>query len=100
MNIILDNSIATAMNTYNKTYHGYFIVTDFLVLSAIASGTYTTDNDLARRTMTSERTIKRSINKLCEFGILEKHIIQNHIKTLTMNQAALNAFINQHGDDA
>lgn len=93
-NMNLSTSITSAMDNYNKSHNYNFTVLDALVLDHIMSSSYTNDAELAKLTICSERTIKRSINKLNSFGLIKKHIAPNHVKTLIANLDAINNFIN------
>ena len=86
--------ISESLNNYNKTKNGpKFTILDALILDTVMSNAYTTDLILSRWFMCSESTIKRSINKLCNFGLIAKHISQNNTKNLTVQEEALNSFI-------
>ena len=100
MEINMRGDIFVATNNYNKQMGRYFSCRDVLVICIMLSGAYTTDQDLSKLAACSLSTVKRSINKLCDFGILEKHIAPNHTKTLTINQIELDAFLSQYGSDA
>lgn len=90
----LSTSITSAMDNYNKSHNYNFTVLDALVLDHIMSSNYTNDAELAKLIICSERTIKRSINKLDSFGLIKKHIAPNHVKTLIANIDVINNFIN------
>lgn len=94
----INTSITSAMDNYNKSHNYNFTVLDALVLDHIMSSDYTNDAELAKLTICSERTIKRSINKLDAFGLIKKYIAPNHIKTLVANLEAINNFINEATD--
>lgn len=81
------------MHNYNRNNSDTFNLIDAVVLDTIISGSYTTDSDLAAFCLSSLSTVKRSINKLCAFGFITKHITPNHIKTLELHQDVLNKFI-------
>lgn len=100
MEINMRGDIFVAINNYNKQMGRYFSCRDVLVTCIVLSGAYTTDQDLSKLAACSLSTVKRSINKLCDFGILEKHIAPDHTKTLTVKQAKLDAFLSQYGSDA
>ena len=100
MEINMRGDIFIATNNYNKQMGRYFSCRDVLVTCIVLSGAYTTDQDLSKLAACSLSTIKRSINKLCDFGILKKHIAPDHTKTLTVNQIELDAFLSQYGSDA
>ena len=100
MEINMRGDIFIATNNYNKQMGRYFSCRDVLVTCIVLSGAYTTDQDLSKLAACSLSTAKRSINKLCDFGILEKHIAPDHTKTLTINQVKLDAFLSQYGSDA
>lgn len=100
MEINMRGDIFVATNNYNKQIGRYFSCRDVLVTCIVLSGAYTTDQDLSKLAACSLSTVKRSINKLCDFGILEKHIAPDHTKTLTVKQAELDAFLSQYGSDA
>ena len=97
MNYEIRTSLNMAMNNYNKKNGNYFITIDGSVLNAILSNAYTTDAELADITISSLSTIKRSINKLCNFGFLRKHIAPNNIKTIEVQKHALSNFILEWG---
>lgn len=97
MNYEIRTNLNMAMNNYNKKNGNYFITIDGSVLNAILSNAYTTDAELADITISSLSTIKRSINKLCNFGFLRKHITPNNIKTLEVQEHALGNFILEWG---
>lgn len=85
--------ILQALSTYNETTHEQkFSIIDVLVLEAALTNTYTTDQHLAVKLMCSQRTIKRSINKLCDFGFITKHLAYDNTKTLELHGDALNHF--------
>lgn len=78
-------NIINALRIYNKNHNEQkFSILDALILEAVTTSTYTTDQDLAERFMCSERTVKRSINKLAEHGFIAKHLDTNNTKTLTL----------------
>ena len=81
------------MHNYNRNNSDTFNLIDVVVLNTIISGSYTTDSDLATFCLSSLSTVKRSINKLCAFGFITKHITPNHIKTRELHQDVLNKFI-------
>ena len=97
MNYEIRTNLNMAMNNYNKKNGNYFITIDGSVLNAILSNAYTTDAELADITISSLSTIKRSINKLCNFGFLRKHITSNNIKTIEVQKHALSNFILEWG---
>lgn len=77
--------IITAMKNYNTKHNYNFTLLDALIINNIATNKYTTDADLAEKTLCSERTIKRAINKLCDLNILEKHHDPDHTKHVHIN---------------
>ena len=78
-------NIINTLRTYNSENNEQkFSILDALILNAVTTSTYTTDQDLAERFMCSERTVKRSINKLAEHGFIAKHLDTNNTKTLTI----------------
>lgn len=87
------NNIIAAMHNYNHDGPDTFNLIDAVVLNTIISGSYTTDSELASWSLSSLSTVKRSINKLCTFGFITKHITPNHIKTLEVHQDTLNKFL-------
>lgn len=91
----MQTDIATAMNNYNKNHNCNFALVDSLVLGIVRSNTYTTDTELAEQLLCSERTIKRSINKLCSFGLIKKHLSYDNTKTLSLQEDALKHFIQE-----
>lgn len=92
-------SFTAAMNKYNKAHNYNFTIIDALTISTLHSNTYTTDADLAQLLLCSDRTIKRSINKLCSLGLAQKHFAQDNTKTVQVNRSALNNFINTYSGD-
>ena len=89
--------IPKALNSYNQTNRTQkFSVIDALILDTILSKAYTTDRHLASCFMCSERTVKRSINKLCDFGFVIKHLAADHTKTLTPQQDVINNFMSKY----
>jgi hypothetical protein len=86
------------MLNYNQAHGRYFITIDSFIACAILSDAYTTDYELANLSMSSLSTVKRSINKLCEFGIVEKHISKTNQKTLLISSTHLEAFLNQYSN--
>lgn len=94
--INMRSDICTAMSNYNKVHGRYFITIDSFIACTILSDAYTTDCELASLSMSSLSTVKRSINKLCDFGILKKHISKTNQKDLEVNQSALERFINNY----
>lgn len=99
MEINMRGDIFVAINNYNKQIGRHFSCRDTFVICTVLSDAYTTDQDLSKLAACSLSTVKRSINKLCDFGILEKHIAPDHTKTLTVKQAELDAFLSQYGSD-
>ena len=94
--VYIKDDICIAMSNYNESQHRYFITIDSYVVCAVLSGAYTSDHELARLSMSSLSTVKRSINKLCNFGILQKHISKTNQKALTVNHQHLEKFLNQY----
>ena len=93
MTIHLHNDIGTAMSNYNKLHGRHFITIDSFIICALLSDAYTTDQELAQLSMSSLSTVKRSINKLCNFGLINKHLSHTNQKTLTINEPQLHTFI-------
>lgn len=89
----------SAMNNYNKTHNYNFTIIDAFTMATLHANTYTTDLDLAQRLLCSDRTIKRSINKLCSLGFVKKHFAQDNTKTVQVNCTSLNNFINTYSGD-
>ena len=85
--------IAHAMINYDNANRHRFTLIDLTVMDNIISNTYTTDLDLANSAMCSLSTIKRSINKLCDFGLLKKHLAHDNTKTLELDQEMLDLFL-------
>ena len=98
---MINENISKALSTYNNTTNNnsYFSILDALVLDTIASGSYKTDAQLATLYMCSASTIKRSINKLCSFGFITKHLAHDNTKSLELHQDKLNAFIKTYGSE-
>ena len=90
------HDLAYAMINYDNIKRHRFNLIDLAVLEAIISDTYTNDIELARIAMCSLSTIKRSINKLCDFGFLKKHIAHDNAKSLHLDNDMLNLFINTY----
>ena len=90
------NKITAAMSNYNSTHERHFILIDSLIMQTIASGVHATDEELAHLTMSSTRTVKRSINKLCTFGLIKKHLAHDNTKSLELQQDALDHFISTY----
>lgn len=92
-----NENIANALGAYNKLGNTpQFAILDALILDTIISGAYTTDAQLATCFMCSERTIKRSINKLCDFGFITKHLAHDNAKSLGLQQDVWNAFLDKY----
>lgn len=92
-----NENIGHALNAYNNTSTAQkFSILDALILDTIASGAYKTDRNLALTFMCSERTIKRSINKLCEFGFIKKHLAHDNTKTLELHATVFHNFLKQY----
>jgi hypothetical protein len=90
------NDLAYAMINYDNAKRHRFTLIDLTVMEAILSDAYTTDMALANIAMCSLSTIKRSINKLCDFGFLKKHIAYDNTKTLDMDHEMLKLFIDAY----
>lgn len=90
------NKLACAMINYDNAKRHRFTLIDLTVMESIISNAYTTDAALASIAMCSLSTIKRSINKLCDFGLLQKHLAQDNTKTLTVDQEMMNLFMNTY----
>ena len=65
-------------------------------MESVMLNTYTTDVALARMALCSLSTVKRSINKLCEFGLISKHISEDNTKTIALNKDMVELFINTY----
>jgi hypothetical protein len=98
MTIDMRGDIGIAMSNYNKAHGRYFITIDPFITCAVLANAYTTDKELAHISMSSLSTVKRSINRLCDFGILKKHISKINEKTLAVNHEALTSFLNQYSE--
>lgn len=96
MTIHTRGNIGVAMSNYNKTHGHYFITIDPFIICAVLEGAYTTDQELAHISISSLSTAKRSINRLCDFGILKKHISKINEKTLTVDHEVLTNFLSQY----
>jgi hypothetical protein len=94
--IYMRDDIGIAMSNYNKAHGRHFITIDSFVMCVILSDAYTTDHELAKLSMSSLSTVKRSINRLCDFGLIKKHISNINQKTLTVNQSSFDSFINSY----
>ena len=94
-NFKLDD-LAFAMINYDNVKRHRFTLIDLAVMENIILDTYTTDTELARLAMCSLSTIKRSINKLCEFGLITKHISNDNTKSLRLDQEMLELFLNTY----
>lgn len=94
--IHIRNDICIAMSNYNKAQEHNFIAIDSFIVNAILSDAYTSDHELAQLSMSSLSTVKRSINRLCVFGILQKHISKTNQKALTVNAQFLEQFLDQY----
>lgn len=94
--IYMRDDICFAMSNYNKTQKHYFLAVDSFIACVILSNAYTTDHKLAHLSMSSLSTVKRSINRLCDFGLVEKHLSKTNQKTITVNHKFLDAFLNQY----
>ena len=90
------NDLAFAMINYDNVKRHRFTLIDLAVMESIITNSYTTDIELARIAMCSLSTIKRAINKLCDFGFLVKHISSDNTKTLELDQDMLKLFINTY----
>ena len=92
-----NHALAYAMINYDNSKRHRFTLIDLAVLESIISDSYTTDIALAQTSLCSLSTIKRSINKLCDFGFLTKHISHDNTKTLTLDRELLDIFLNAYG---
>lgn len=88
--------LAKAMINYDNIQRHRFTLIDLTVMDNILSNNYTTDTALASAAMCSLSTVKRSINKLCEFGLLKKHIAYDNTKTLELDQETLDLFLSTY----
>lgn len=86
-------NITSAMKHYNTKHNYNFNLLDALIIEHLTSHHYTTDSDLAAKSICSERTIKRAINKLCDIGLLEKHFDPDHTKHVRINEHAYNKLL-------
>lgn len=94
--IYIRYDLSFAMHNYNHAHNYNFNITDLFTLEALLSDAYTNDAELARMAMCSLRTIKRSINKLCEFGFITKHLAHDNTKTLELHHNAIKSFLDQY----
>lgn len=95
--VYTENDLYEAMLNYCQTNNqDSFTLIDIVVMHAILSDTYTNDRDLAHNSLCSLSTIKRSINKLCNFGLITKHLAHDNTKSLKLHQHNFDAFINQY----
>lgn len=90
------NDLAFAMINYDNAKRHRFTLIDLTVMENIISNSYTSDMELARIAMCSLSTIKRSINKLCDFGFIKKHIAYDNTKTLELDHEMLDLFISAY----
>ena len=98
--IYTESNIFTAMLNYCQgNNHENFTLIDVVVMDTVISNTYTNDTDLAHSSLCSLSTIKRSINKLCNFGLITKHLAHDNTKTLGVHQDNLNSFLKQYGKE-
>lgn len=98
MTIHTRGNIGIAMSNYNKTHGHYFITIDPFIICTVLEDAYTTDQELAHISISSLSTVKRSINRLCDFGILKKHISKINEKTLSVDNEALTSFLSQYSE--
>ena len=91
MNIKPD--ILTAMSAYNKTHQNYFSLMDAAALSMVLDNIYTNDADFAQMCMCNDRTAKRSINRLCDAGLIHKEFDHRCNRTLVVNEPKLKEFM-------
>ena len=82
-----------AMVNYDNAKRHRFTLIDLAVMETIMSGAYTTDIELARLALCSLSTIKRSINKLCDFGLIKKHLSHDNTKTIELDHEVLKLFL-------
>ena len=85
-----------AMVNYDNAKRHRFTLIDLAVMETIISGAYTTDTELARIALCSLSTIKRSINKLCDFGFIKKHSSHDNTKTIELDQEMLDLFLDTY----
>lgn len=90
------DDIAYAMINYDNVKRHRFTLIDLAVMENVILGTYTNDMELARIAMCSLSTVKRSINKLCDFGFLKKSIAYDNAKTLQLDNDMVNLFISTY----
>lgn len=96
MTINIRTDVGVSMSNYNKEHGHHFITIDSFIMCVILSNAYTTDQELSKLSMSSLSTVKRSINRLCNFGLATKHISSTNQKTLTVNEQKFDSFINQY----
>ena len=96
MTLTINSDLSLAMHNYNKTHTSNFNLIDAFIVSALTLAPYTTDTDLAVKALCSERTIKRSINKLCEEGIIQKHLDHDNTKHVHIITEAYNNLLTQY----
>lgn len=92
----MHTNLIYAISNYNKTHKPTLNLTDAFILSTLHSTPYHSDSDLASKALCSERTIKRSINKLCECGLLEKHLAYDNTKSVNIKEDVYNNLLAQH----
>ena len=69
---------------------------DLFTLEVLLADTYTNDAELAKLLLCSMSTIKRSINKLCNYGFISKHITYKNTKIIELHQDVVNIFLNTY----
>lgn len=97
--------IAEAMKIYNTTMPGpNFTLLDFNILCLIKSfhisgkKFYITNDQLAAQLLSSEKSVRRSIDRLCEAQLIRKELIngkRNNGRYLIYQPDKINAFISE-----
>lgn len=94
--IYMREDIAFAMRNYNDSHNHKFNLTDLFTMEVILSNAYTSDLDLSCLLICSLSTVKRSINKLCNFGFITKHLAHDNTKSLKLHENILDEFLNKY----
>ena len=94
--IYMRDDIAFAMAGYDRLNNHRFNHIDLFVMEVLLSDAYITDLNLAEISLSSLSTVKRSINKLCKFGFIKKHLAHDNTKTLEICEDFLNTFLDTY----
>ena len=95
-------NISEAMRIYNRLMPGpKFTLTDFNILCLVrsfnSSGSqfYMSNDQLADILLATEKTIRTSINRLCDAGLIKKELISSKGRYLTYQSDNVNTFIKE-----